>query len=215
MNDEILLNFLRLQKVEDFIARAQMPPNENIHALADSIRTNRHTRGCYAGLTDAMLERLIEELREEFYDLEGADIEIWNNPAAINRIAEAHIWVKNRLIEELNLSNSSWGIVGQIINHVFGNIPVISYGLKKELHKAGYLCIMTTNDIRKLLQSLHNFYMANRDILQDIANRMSNLMLDRVINELPLPIPVKIVLSAILTYLHEFLYDEWNNQNNQ
>ena len=115
----------------------------------------------------------------------------------------------------MNLSNSSWGIVGQIINHVFGNIPVINYGLKKELHKAGYLCIMTTNDIRKLLQSLHNFYMANRDILQDIANRMSNLMLDRVINELPLPIPVKIVLSAILTYLHEFLYDEWNNQNNQ
>ena len=113
MNDEILLNFLRLQKVEDFIARAQMPPNESIHALADSIRTNRHTKGRYAGLTDAMLERLIEEFREEFYDLEGADIEIWNNPAAINRIAK-----KLNLKNGFRVVNNCKEQAGQTVNHI-------------------------------------------------------------------------------------------------
>lgn len=217
MNEEQLREFafafLQNNRVNRFLRRLQLPQDERLRDLLDSIRNNRHTKGRYSGLNENMLCEIICQLREQFHDLEDISVGAWNNQQVVDRIAQAHFFVKNQLINKLELKNSSWSIVGQIINFVFGDIPVINNHLKRDMHEAGYLLQMQTTDIKKILSSIRNFYNANQEKIHSIIDKIGELALSGIIDNLPLTFPKNMLISIILMFIHELLFTDWNKGN--
>lgn len=210
---EISFAFLQNNRVNRFLRSLQLSQDERLRDLLDSIRNNRHTKGRYSGLNENMLCEIICQLREQFHDLEDISVGAWNNQQVVDRIAQAHFFVKNQLINKLELKNSSWSIVGQIINFAFGDIPVINNHLKRDMHEAGYLLQMQTTDIKKILSSIRNFYNANQEKIHGIIDKIGELALSGIIDNLPLTFPKNMLISILLMFIHELLFTDWNKGN--
>lgn len=202
------LTFLNNEDVRNRLVKLSLSSEDRLLDLLETIRSNRYSKGRYAELTKDMLSDIVHQLQEHYYDLENMSIDVWNDQEVINRIAEAHFFVKKQLIEKLGLKNSSWSIVGQIINYVFGNIPVINNSLKREMYRTGYLGIMQTNNLRKILTSIYNLYNANQDKIHDFLNKIGEIALEGTMAELPLLPHQKILLSIFFELLRSIFFKE-------
>lgn len=161
--------------VQSVRLRRMMIANDQnaIHALAESIRkTSRHA---YANLTDDILSQIINDIRRQYRDVADMTLDDWADEDKVNRLAELHYHVREWLGRMLhkNKKNIGWGVVGKIINAVFGKVPVITKGVRKALHQSHLLQYECTDNIRMLLQAILDMWNAHHDDIIAITGELA------------------------------------------
>lgn len=152
------------------LRRMMMANDPNaIHTLAESIRQTP-----YIDLTDDMLSQIINEIQRQYGDVAAIRLGNWADEDVVNRLVELNEYVRGRLARMLDKQerNIGWSIVGKIINAVFGNVPVITKGVRKALHESGCLQSLFTTNIHTLLVSVREFWNRHRTDIIRIADDM-------------------------------------------
>lgn len=187
-----------------------------IHTLAESIRqTPRHT---YANLTDDILSQIIGEIREQYGTIDGITLDDWANEDVFNRLVELHGHVRRRLARMLDKQerNIGWGVVGKIINAVFGKVPVITKGVRKALHQSHLLQYECTDNIRILLQAIRDMWNAHYDDIIAIAGELAINAAFALGQGLTPQETAILLIPLLLTQIFRVIYKELgrNNDNN-
>lgn len=140
-----------------------------VHPLAESIRQS--SPRVYGDLTDAMLTQVINEIQEHYGDVANITLDDWENTKVVLHLVEMHNYVRKRLAELLHKEGRQigWGIVGKIINAVFGNVPVITKGVREVLHQMGLLRHKYSDNIKCLLSAVADFFALHKADLDNIA----------------------------------------------
>lgn len=140
-----------------------------IHSLAGSIQQS--SRRAYGNLTDDMLLQIIQEIQEKFGDVANITLDDWANEEVLRRLVDLHEYVRERLAMLLHKEKRQigWGIVGKIINSVFGGIPVITPSVRKVLHQLNFLQYLNTDNIQVLLKAVGAFCNRHREEFIAIA----------------------------------------------
>lgn len=185
-----------------------------IHTLAESIRqTPRHT---YANLTDDILSQIIDEIREQYGTIDGITLDDWANEDVVNRLVELHGYVRRRLGRMLDKQerNIGWSVAGKIINAVFGNVPVITKGVRKALKESHLLQYQYTNSIRTLLLSIREWWNMYRDDIVAIVGELSvNAAFDLGQGLTPQETAI-LLIPLLLTQIFRVIYKGLGRNNN-
>ena len=184
-----------------------------IHTLAESIRqTPRHT---YANLTDDILSQIITEIQRQYRDVANITLDDWTDDV-VNRLVDLHEHVRRCLAQRLNRNerNIGWSIVGKIINAAFGNVPVITKGVRKALNESHLLQYQYTNSIRTLLLSIREWWNMYRDDIVAIVGELSvNAAFDLGQGLTPQE-TVMHLIPLLLTQIFRAVYRELRRNNN-
>ena len=76
------------------------------------------------------------------------------------------------------------------------------------MYRTGYLGMMQTNNLRKILTSIYNLYNANQEKIHDFLNKIGEIALEGTIAELPLLPHQKILLSIFFELLRSIFFKE-------
>ena len=131
---------------------------DGIHQLVETIR-NLSPR-MYVNLTDGIMAEIVVRMREIFPDVAHCTIDHYGDENCKQRIIALFEYVRDTLYERLHLEGKkpTLSIVSRVINMVFGNIPIITITLRKQLYSLGYLVDKVTESIEKVLDALYRFW---------------------------------------------------------
>lgn len=211
--DRIIENIMHsqtmVQSVQEMAHRINhCPLEELVHPLAESIRS--HSRHVYAGLTDEMVLQIMNEIQDQFGDVAAITLDDWANKDLLDRLVELHEHVRRRLAGLLHKEcrQIGWGVAGKIINGVFGNVPVITKGVRKVLHETDFLHHPNTKDIRLLLLAVSGFWNRNRGkIFESIVCIISQCAIDSGRGADPRDIALNLAPMA-LSVIFRIIYTE-------
>lgn len=203
--------------VESVRLRRMMIANDQnaIHTLAESIRkTSRHA---YVDLTDDMLSQIVNEIQgEQYEDIAHITLDDWADEDKVNRLAELHKHVREWLARMLhkNKKNIGWGVVGKIINAVFGKVPVITKGVRKALHQSHLLQYECTDNIRMLLRAIRDMWNAHHDDIRTIAGELAINAAFALGQGLTPQETAIFLIPLLLTQIFRAIYKELGRNNN-
>lgn len=185
-----------------------------IHTLAESIRqTSRHA---YAELNEEMLSQIINEIQgEQYEDIVNITPDNWTDDV-VNRLVELHEYVRGRLARMLDKQerNIGWSIVGKIINAAFGNVPVITKGVRKALKESNLLQYQHTNSIRTLLLSIRECWNQYHDNIIAIAGELAINAAFNLGQGLTPQETAILLIPLLLTQIFRAVYRELRRNNN-
>lgn len=220
MNDEqinrIIISLLHDMSVRQSVQlRRMMSTNDPIaiHRLAESIRqTPRHA---YAELNEEMLSQIINEIHGQYGDVANITLDDWTDDV-INRLENLHRYVRERLAEMLhkNKKNIGWSLVGKIINAAFGNVPVITKGVRKVLHQSHLLQYEFTDNIRMLLQAIRDMWNAHHNDIVAIAGELAINAAFNLGQGLTPQETAILLVPLLLTQIFRAVYRELGRNNN-
>lgn len=189
-----------------------------VHPLAESIRQS--SPRVYGDLTDAMLTQVINEIQEHYGDVANITLDDWENTKVVLHLVEMHNYVRKRLAELLHKEGRQigWGIVGKIINAVFGNVPVITKRVRKSLHEMGFLQYKYSDNIQCLLSAVADFFAQHKADLDTIAIGVIATVLPNLL--LGIACTPQALIAAVLSIgisiiLQKFVQIEQMNENNR
>lgn len=221
MNDEqinrIIISLLHDMSVRQSVQlRNMMIANapDAIHTLAESIRqTHRHA---YAELNEEMLSQIINDMWRQYGNVAAITLDDWANEDVLNSLVELHEHVRRRLARMLNKQerNIGWSIVGKIINAAFGNVPVITKGVRKALKESHLLQYQYTNSIRTLLLSIREWWNRYRDDIVAIAGELAINAAFNLGQGLTPRETAILLIPLLLTQIFRAVYRELGRNNN-
>lgn len=142
------------------------------HALAESIRkTSVRT---YKDLEDNSVSLIISDIQNQFDEISHYRMDDWQSDEVLERMVSVHEYVRTRLAETIGCEcqHIKWGIVGRIINAVFGNVPIITKGVRKALRESNLLSHQFTESIRTLLVSIRDLWQIYQNDIIDIVGEL-------------------------------------------
>lgn len=165
-----------MRQLDDMQCRVAFVGNEQdgIHQLVETIR-NLSPR-MYVNLTDDIMTEIVTGIREIFPDVAHCTIDHYGDENCKQRIIELFEYVRDTLYERLHLEGKkpTLSIVSRVINMVFGNIPIITITLRKQLYSLGYLVDKVTESIKKVLDALYHFW--HTPTVQDIVRNIERIL---------------------------------------
>ena len=164
-----------------------------------------------------MLSQIVNEIQgEQYEDIAHITLDDWANEDVFNRLVELHGHVRRRLARMLDKQerNIGWGVVGKIINAVFGKVPVITKGVRKALHQSHLLQYECTDNIRMLLRAIRDMWNAHHDDIRTIAGELAINAAFALGQGLTPQETAIFLIPLLLTQIFRAIYKELGQNNN-
>ncbi|MBQ7389313.1 MAG: hypothetical protein IJW01_08090 [Paludibacteraceae bacterium] len=160
----------------------------------------------YDVVTPEALTNIRNDINQGFANLHCITIEDLQNENNLNFCVELYQYVKRRLCD-LGIKNPGLRAISDIVNSVFGNMPIITPSVVRQLHFLGYIDSPNSNSFRKILNAINLFYLRNMDDINAILRDLVNIIgYDVVLNfQLVLDI-IEIILHLTAIAINEYRY---------
>ena len=160
----------------------------------------------YDVVTPEALTNIRNGINQGFADLHRITINDLQNENNLNFCVELYQYVKRRLCD-LGVKNPGLRAISDIVNSVFGNMPIITPSVVRQLYFLGYIDSPNSNSFRKILNAINLFYLRNMDDINAILRDLVNIIgYDVVLNfQLVLDI-IEIILHLTAIAINEYRY---------
>ena len=168
----------------------------------------------YDVVTPEALTNIRNGINQRFAGLHRITIEDLQNDNNLDLCVELYQDVKIRL-RDLGVKNPGLRAISDIVNSVFGNMPIITPSVVRQLYFLGYIDSPNTNSFRKILNAINLFYLRNMDDINAIVQDVIAAVLEgpTLTPMLVCEIIKTIAIVANIAY-NEYRYHYLKKQNN-
>lgn len=162
----------------------------------------------YDVVTHEALTNIRNDISQRFANLHDITIRDLQNSNRLDLCVELYQYVKVRL-HDLGIRNPGLRAISDIVNSVFGNMPVITPSIVRQLHFLGYIDTPNSNSFRKILNAISLFYLRNMDDINEIQQQVIAAVLED-----PVLTPMLVCkIIKIMARIANIVYNEYRYHN--
>jgi hypothetical protein len=173
--------------------------------LLNRLRSYSHA---YDVVTHVALTNIRNDINQRFADLHRITIRDLQNNNRVDLCVELYQYVKIRL-RDLGVKNPGLRAISDIVNSVFGNMPIITPSMVRQLHFLGYIDSPNSNSFRKILNAISLFYLRNMNDINAILQEVIATVLEG-----PTLTPMLVCkIINIMARIANIVYNEYRYHN--